>query len=87
MRLAIHELAATLRSIAADKPSPKTLAGVARNFTVPSAVLERDVSPPDTSSERVTEAWRQVYLLPEQYRAIYDLTEKLIGFEDCFRPW
>jgi hypothetical protein len=25
--------------------------------------------------------------MPEQYRAIYGLTEKLIDFEDCFRRW
>lgn len=38
-------------------------------------------------SEKVQEAWRQVYLAPDDHWALYELAEKLVDFEDYFRRW
>jgi tryptophan 2,3-dioxygenase len=38
-------------------------------------------------SEKVLDAWEQIYLAPEQYWELYELAEKLVDFEDYFRRW
>ncbi|WP_265516052.1 tryptophan 2,3-dioxygenase [Nitratireductor luteus] len=38
-------------------------------------------------SEKVQEAWKQVYLAPDDHWALYELAEKLVDFEDYFRRW
>ena len=38
-------------------------------------------------SEKVLEAWAEVYRDPRRYWELYELAEKLIDFEDYFRRW
>lgn len=38
-------------------------------------------------SEKVLDAWEQIYLAPERYWELYELAEKLVDFEDYFRRW
>ncbi|WP_377298603.1 tryptophan 2,3-dioxygenase [Rhizobium sp. SGZ-381] len=38
-------------------------------------------------SEKVLEAWRQVYAAPSRFWDLYELAEKLVDFEDYFRRW
>ncbi len=58
-----------------------------RGFTLPSDVLERDLTQPYQPHADVLEAWRQVYLDPETYWDLYDLAEKLVDIEDNFQHW
>jgi tryptophan 2,3-dioxygenase len=56
-------------------------------IAVPADVLARDYSQPWTVDERVKDAWREVYRVPEQHWDLYELAEKLVDFEDYFRRW
>jgi tryptophan 2,3-dioxygenase len=38
-------------------------------------------------SEAVLAAWRAIYRNPQQYWDLYELSEKLVDFEDYFRRW
>jgi tryptophan 2,3-dioxygenase len=38
-------------------------------------------------SEAVLAAWREIYLAPETYWELYELSEKLVDLEDYFRRW
>jgi tryptophan 2,3-dioxygenase len=81
-------LAALVAELARPSLYDEALRLVARSgITVPQVVLARDVSEPYAPSEGVIEAWRQVYLAPEQHWALYELAEKLVDFEDYFRRW
>ena len=46
-----------------------------------------DLSKPREESEKVREAWRQVYADPQHHWPLYELAEKLVDFEDYFRRW
>ena len=56
-------------------------------IAVPADVLARDYNQPWTVDERVKDAWREVYRVPEQHWDLYELAEKLVDFEDYFRRW
>lgn len=65
-----------------------SLAALSRaGIAVPADVLARDYSQPWTVDERVKDAWREVYRVPEQHWDLYELAEKLVDFEDYFRRW
>ncbi|MGI9499014.1 MAG: tryptophan 2,3-dioxygenase [Geminicoccaceae bacterium] len=60
---------------------------VRHGLTLPTAIIERDLSVPYQPAAEVTAAWRQVYRAPEAHWPLYELAEKLVDFEDYFRRW
>jgi tryptophan 2,3-dioxygenase len=56
-------------------------------LTLPSHVLERDVSVTHVPDPAIVEAWKQVYSAPERWWTLYELAEKLVDMEDYFRRW
>jgi len=88
-----HEHRADLHKLLTDemaKPSlyDEALALLARQgFSIPDAVLNRDISQPHIPDAGVTAAWAEVYRNPKTHWALYELAEKLVDFEDYFRRW
>ena len=56
-------------------------------FSLPEAIVQRDVSEPYVADPVVQAVWKQVYQTPERYWSLYELGEKLVDFEDYFRRW
>ncbi|HWA01195.1 MAG TPA: tryptophan 2,3-dioxygenase [Caulobacterales bacterium] len=59
----------------------------AGGFTIPAAVLNRDVTQAHEPSEAVEAAWLGVYREPEKYWALYQLAEKLLDLDDALLSW
>ncbi len=59
----------------------------ADGFSIPQAVLSRDLAQPYRPDPGVEAAWSRVYATPEAYWELYELAEKLVDFEDYFRRW
>ena len=58
-----------------------------RGITLPSDILERDVTQAWTSRPEVEAAWTQVYRNVEAHWDLYQLAEELVDLEDAFRLW
>jgi tryptophan 2,3-dioxygenase len=58
-----------------------------RGITLPSDILERDVTQAWTSRPEVEAAWTQVYRDVEAHWDLYQLAEELVDLEDAFRLW
>jgi tryptophan 2,3-dioxygenase len=58
-----------------------------RGLVIDQAVLDRDVSLPHAASDSVLHAWLTVYRDPKRFWELYELSEKLVDFEDYFRRW
>lgn len=58
-----------------------------RSFAIDVAVRERDWSLPYRSNASVAAAWTAVYRDTAQHWDLYELAEKLVDLEDCFRQW
>ena len=56
-------------------------------LAVPADKLERDWSKPYEASERVEDAWLEIYSNPEQYWPLYSLAEKITALEYYFQEW
>jgi len=56
-------------------------------ISIPTAVLDRDVTQSHQLSNDVVDAWRVVYNSPEEHWSLYELAEKLVDLEDYFRRW
>ena len=81
-------LAALKAAIEAPSLYDDVLAQVARaGLTVPSEVLNRDVSAPYEPSEGVEEAWLAVYRDTERWWPLYQLAEKLVDLDDALLTW
>ena len=52
---------------------------------VPQALQKRDVGPPWVANPDLHAVWARVYRQPDQHWELYELTEKLVDFQDCFR--
>ena len=61
---------------------------LARNkITIPSPILDRDISETYRADDDVIHAWQTVYGDPETHWPLYELAEKLVDLEDYFRRW
>ena len=56
-------------------------------FALPPGVLARDRARAHVENPAVTDAWAAVYRNPADNWELYELAEKLVDFEDCFRRW
>ena len=54
---------------------------------MPQALQKRDVGPPWVANPDLHAVWARVYRQPDQHWELYELTEKLVDFEDYFRRW
>ena len=54
---------------------------------VPAEVLTRDLRQPWSEHPGVQAVWAEVYRDPTRHWQAYELAEKLVDFEDCFRRW
>ena len=58
-----------------------------RGFTIPTEVLERDITFPHQSNPGVLEAFKTIYLHPKEYWELYEMAEKLVDIEEQFAHW
>jgi tryptophan 2,3-dioxygenase len=58
-----------------------------RGFSLPTSVLERDVTQPYTASDAVEAAWTRVYTQSDRYWDLYELAEKLVDLEYHLQLW
>ena len=66
----------------------ETLRLMARQgISVPTHLLQRDVTQPYRSDAGVEAAWLEVYREPEAHWDLYQLGEELVDLEDAFRLW
>lgn len=80
--------AAMEAALAAPSLWDEALAAAARSgLSVPTEVLERDVTRPYVPSEAVETAFLEVYRNPERYWDLYQLAEKLVDLDDAMATW
>jgi tryptophan 2,3-dioxygenase len=58
-----------------------------RGFAIDDAASKRDWSLPYRADATVAAAWTAVYRDTAQHWDLYELAEKLVDLEDCFRQW
>ena len=74
--------------LAAPSLYDEALLLLARNgFNIGEDAQRTDWRTTRAANEKVLNAWKTVYVAPEQYWLLYELAEKLVDFEDYFRRW